>query len=440
MRDIVVILAIVLIGLLFLSFFKIKHSMTFLNLDELLWMQRSRFFIDRILTFDFSNLIQSSQPGITVMWLTGPFMKMVDYESINSISSLLKNLNDAGIPYNIINDYNPQLYLKYSKMSFLFNLPVLGIIFVFLFSLYYLLQKVGFNRWAIIFSLLLIVTTPYYIYFTTPTDKLVGIFSTLSILSLLVYASKEGKKKFLILSAVLCALAVLAKLSALFLVLFSFFVLVFYRWEYSAFRHLKIAIEDYLICLAVFFATSVTLLPTIITDPYSIISFFAKENSQRIIVASSKGYDIFLNVKIMLTYLSDSFILSFNLFVIAIFIAFLFLILKDVLGNERLNGAKKEAVANKEIITLAVYCFSFFVFITFFSKIYSFRYLVPALIVFQVIAGAGIYEFSSVLARKMRGIKKTEVYVWVVVLLLISQALLIYYSKVEKIENLPYFG
>ena len=478
--DILLVLVIILTGLLFLSYFKIKHQMTFTNLDELLWMYRSRFFIDRILSADFSNLIQSSQPGIMAMWLIGPFMKILNYDFM-SISNFISELNNSGVPYNIINGNDYQIYSDYKELSFFLNIPILSVVFFFIFSLYYLLKKLNFNKWAIVFSLLLIVTTPYHIYFTTPTDKLVGIFSTLSILSLLVYADNKGGRKFLFASAILCSWAVLTKISALFLVPFSLFVLAVYEYYrcgdeamsrlYDNIRtssllprcsfsiedcsdsracssqssierlrrgrkskevlNIKNVAKDYLFWLVTFLTTSVIFLPTIITDPRSILKFFAKESSERAIAGSPANYDLFLNFKIVLTYLSDSFMLSFNLFVIAIFIAFICLIIQKIKGKIAID---------RKIVILIIYCLSFFVFVTLFSKTYSFRYLVPSLIIFQIVSGVGIYEFSGILAKKSRTINKNITYLFVVTFILLSQLLLIYYSALEKIEELPYFG
>ena len=436
-KDILLVFIIILIGLLFLSYFKIKHQMTFTNLDELLWMYRSRFFIDGILNADFSNLIQSSQPGIMVMWLIGPFMKIINYDFI-SISNFISELNNLGIPYNIINGNNYQIYSDYKELSFLLNIPIFSAIFLFIFSLYYLLKKLSFNKWAIIFSLLLITTTPYYIYFTTPTDKLVGIFSTLSILGLLVYADNKGGRKFLLASAILCSWAVLTKISALFLAPFSLLVLVVYKYCRRRnealprlYNGIKNIIKDYFLWLITFLTTSIIFLPTIITNPYSILKFFTKESSERVIAASPASYDLFLNFKIAFAYLSDSFLLSFNLFVIVIFIAFICLIIQKV---------KSKTEADKRVVILIIYCLSFFAFVTLFSKTYSFRYLVPLLIVFQIVAGIGIYEFSSIIAEKNKTINKNITYLFAAVFILLSQALLIYYSAIEKIEELPYFG
>jgi hypothetical protein len=432
LEDIIIITAITLTGILFLFYFKTKHSMGFINLDELLWMYRSRFFMDNLFNLNFSGLLQAYHPGTMVMWLSGPFMKIIDYD-FNSISNFINNLNSSGVGYNIINHKNQWLYDDYKELGLLFNIPILSLIFIFIFSVCYLLKKLKFNRWIIIFSLLLITTTPYYIYFTTPTDKFVGIFSVLSILCLLVFASKKGGRKFFILSAILCSFAVLSKFSALFLVPFSLFVLVFYKCcrdeAVPRLYSVKNIIKDYLSWLAIFSATTIIFLPTIITDPNSVLNLIIKQSSERSL-AQNQGYGIFLNFKVIAAYLSDSFLLSFNLFVIIIFMAFICLLIGKI---------KNKISINKEITILITYFFTFFIFIVLFSKTYSFRYLVPILIIFQIIAGVGIYEFSNIFIEKNNVKNKNLVYSWIIAFILISQGLLIYYSELEKIEELPLF-
>jgi hypothetical protein len=458
-KDLLIAFAIVFMGILFLSFFKIKHSMTFMNLDELLWMFRSRFFMDGILSLDFSNLIQSSHPGIMVMWAVGPFMEILNYD-FNSIAGFIKDLNESGVGYNVINERNQELFDNYREISFLFNIPILTTIFLFIFSLYYLLRKLAFNRWAVIFSVLLVVTTPYYIYFTTPTDKFVGIFSILSLLSLLVYSSGKGGKKFLVFSAALGSWAALTKMSALFLIPFSLFVLIFYKLNYrwlhcpeglwslfakilhkgstvlkglwsqrkfpvSSFKNI---IKDYTAWIIVFFSTSVIFLPTIISNPRSVMNLMTKESSQRII---TENHSVFFSFNVAFAYFSDTFALSFNLFVMIIFFGFMLLIIRRI--SNKMN-------VNSEVLVLTIYLFSFFAFVVLFSKTYSFRYVVPALIVFQIISGIGIYEFANIFIKRNNITDKKLIYSWAVVFILISQGLLIYYSEIERIESLPYFG
>ena len=451
-KDIIAVLSVILTGALFLSYFKLKHSMNFINLDELLWMYRSRFFMDSLLSFDFSHLIQSAQPGIMVMWASGPFMKIIDYDFV-SVYNFVNNLDKSGIPYNIINSRDGDLFLEYREASFLFNIPVLAIMASFFFAAYFLLRKLDFSRWSVSFALLLIATTPYYVYFTTPTDKFVGIFATLSLLNLLVYLEEKGGRKYLAFSALLGAWAALTKLSALFLVPLALLIVVFYRNKSSVLEQfdrakgaitalkwrklslnrkmfttfdLRLLAKDYALWLAVFFVSCSVFLPTIITDPFKVVNFFLKQDQRTSIIGE---YDVFLNLKIIAAYLFDSSLQSFNLFVLIAYISFVFLIIQQI--KNKINTNKKE-------IVIAAYPLVFFLFVTLFSRTYSFRYLVPVLIVLQIAAGEGIYQFANILSRKWK-LKDKEAYFWAVALILISQALLIYYSEVEKIENLPNF-
>lgn len=176
-----------------------------------------------------------------------------------------------------------------------------------------------------------------------------------------------------------------------------------------------------------FFRDKYYFFPTIISDPRSVLTLITRESSQRIII---ENHSIFFSSNVVFTYLSDSFILSFNLFIIIIFIGYLLLIIKKI-GN-RIN-------INRETLVLAIYFFSFFAFVVFFSKTYSFRYLVPILIVFQIISGISIYEFANMFIKKNNIVNKKLIYCWVIVFILISQGLLIYYSEIKRIESLPKF-
>jgi hypothetical protein len=227
-------------------------------------------------------------------------------------------------------------------------------------------------------------------------------------------------------------------MSALFLIPFCLFVLTFYKLNFTEYLRrdaallrlydIKNIIKDYLAWIFIFCLTSVIFLPAIITNPQSVKNLIINESSSRAIV---ENHSIFFGFNVIWAYLSDSFALSFNLFVIIIFLSFLLLIIWRI---------KNRIKINREILALAFYFFSFFVFIALFSKIYSFRYLTPILLVFQIIAGAGIYEFSNIIVEKWKVKNKNTVYLWAVVFVLISQGLLIYYSEIERIESLPYFG
>ena len=425
-NDKTIIAAIIFTGIIFLSAFKVKHSIGFMNLDEFLWMYRSRFFMDRILSWDFSGLIQSAQPGIMVMWFAGPFMKIIDYDFSN-IQRMIEELGKSG-GYNVINDTGLNYYAGYEYISFLFNIPIVFLMVAFITVSYLFIRKMGICRRAALLSMILVATSPYYIFFTTPTDKLVGIFAVTSLLSLLIHAQKKGKVKFLIISGFFGSWAALTKMSALFLVPFSVLVIFYMKLgakglseKKELFGRIRRSLGEFAIWLSVFFVTSIVFLPTIITDPGQVKKLFLGETSSRLVAES--GSLSFLGP--ISRYLGDSFWLSFNIFVIIVFLSFLFLIIKGNRNNMNLS---------KEIKVLYYFVFLFFLSVGLFGKEYSFRYLVPALMIFQIISGLGIYEFSKILAKKSGIYSENETYVWALIFILISQALLIYYSEIVPIN------
>ena len=78
--ELIILLAIIFSGAVSLAVFKEANSATFLNLDEMLWYSRSSIFWNKMCEFDFSGLVQSLQPGVTVYWFTGFLMKFIDFD------------------------------------------------------------------------------------------------------------------------------------------------------------------------------------------------------------------------------------------------------------------------------------------------------------------------------------------------------------------------
>ncbi|RLF02225.1 MAG: hypothetical protein DRJ64_09590, partial [Thermoprotei archaeon] len=225
--ELITILIIILAGIITVALFKEVNGATFLNLDEMLWMQRADTFKDHILDGNFSGLIQSSQPGIMAMWITGPMMHLVDFFDFEVISKMIAYKETQGLDFNsVVNANNPVIYNQFKEISFLFNIPFLAIIFSALLMGYCLLKKLGFNKNISLIALTFIATTPWYMYFTTPSDKGLMIFASLSLLFLMVYGNEQKYltplkdvrrlRLFLIISAILAAWAVLSKLTALF--------------------------------------------------------------------------------------------------------------------------------------------------------------------------------------------------------------------------------
>ena len=190
--EIIAILVIILAGIITVALFKEINGAAFLNLDEMLWMRRADIFKDHILSGNFSGLIQSSQPGIMVMWLAGPMMHLVDFFDFEVISRMIAFKETQGLDFNsVTNAHDPIIHSQFKEISFLFNLPFLAAIFSTLLIGYHLLKKLGFNKNIALIAMAFVATTPWYMYFTTPSDKGLMIFMSLSLLFLMVYGNER---------------------------------------------------------------------------------------------------------------------------------------------------------------------------------------------------------------------------------------------------------
>ena len=476
-------LFIILTGALLSYFFKTIHQITFVSPDELLWMLRSNIFMERFLNGDFSGLIQSSQPGVMVMWLVGPAMYLSQF-NFELITNLLDDLNQAGIPYNVINSNDSVYYQPYQKLSFLFNLPLLAVLFIFTLCFYFSLRKLKFSKIKSLTALSFLASSScYFLFFVTPADKLLTVFMTLSLFGLLIYCDKnhgnscqsflprEGlgvgfsanlthlqplpkmrllilnRKKFLIASAVLAAWAALTKLSALFLLPFSLLVLIIYKY-----KNVRSIIKDYSLWIIIFLITSVIFLPTIITNSETAINLLLNNTQDRLIINSPNidNSSPFLFIAIILTYLSDSSLISLGpLALICLTMFFIFTLVKVSLRAERGNFVaitQRARLQNyftfyrnsKNIFVLILYLFLFFIFITLFSKTYSFRYLAPLFPIIYLLAGIGLVNLVDLIIKKFH-IPKKLAYFEMIMLIFLSQLLFIFTSRIEKIEILPDF-
>lgn len=260
---------IVLLGYIELAIYKLNYNITFPNIDELLWYVRSKVFWDKMVDFDFSGLIQSAQPGITVYWFAGFLMEPIPKDSyvFSLIENIMNAFSEKNIDYNnFVNLNNANTYALYQNTSFLFNAPLFLLMTIFYIFFYFLLRKLGFNKKIAIMSLVFLTTNIYLTYWTTPADKMLVIFSMLSLLTFLVHADQKKTKKYLILSATFGAFAVLSKISAFFIIPFLFIANVYYALPINASK-MKEILNDWIVWILVFVIVCIIFLPTIIVFP-----------------------------------------------------------------------------------------------------------------------------------------------------------------------------
>jgi 4-amino-4-deoxy-L-arabinose transferase-like glycosyltransferase len=419
LEEFVSVMVIIFSGFVVTAVMKLNNFFTFPSLDEMLWHYRSSIFWDKILSFDFSGLIQSAQPGITVYWFTGFMMKFIDFD-FNDVMRRIAEKEAQGLDFNhAINDNNQAVYMAYETISFAFNVPLILLTAAFFISFYYLIRKLGFNRVISSFALLFLTTNVFLAYWNTPSDKMLNIFMTLSFLTILVYINKLGSRKYLYLSAVFGAWAVLSKLSAFFILPFYLLIFVFYARPIDK-KKIKLIAKDYLSWILIFVVTSIIFLPTIITNSQEVYSLVFK--SEHVIEKSYEAGN-YAN-RVVFDYLK-----SFTFVIIgymaqassmSLFAYFIINLKKEY--RHIFNSLPK-----KIINTISLYIVLFFVMVTLISKNHDIRFMSPAFVVLNIISAVGLYGIFELIAKKIKldNENKKIFYTIVFIVVVLSQIIFI---------------
>ncbi|MBW6440684.1 glycosyltransferase family 39 protein [Patescibacteria group bacterium] len=398
LEEFVGVLLVIFSGFFVVAVFKLNNFWTFASLDEMLWLQRSRVFWDKILVFDFSGLIQSAQPGITVFWFNGFLMKFIDFD-FTDISRRIVEADANGLDFNsVTNANNPEIYRVYETISFAFNVPLFTLMVVFFISFYYLLRKLKFNQVIAMFSLLFLVTAVFLYYWITPSDKMLNVFMTLSFLTMLVHLSEKRDMKYLIFSAVFASWAVLAKLSGLFLLPFFLALFIYYKWPLNK-KKIREILKNLLWWFLVFTITCIIFLPSIITNPEEVLALFFKAEDvfeQNTNISAYTNRIFFDYVKqltsVVMGYMTQISVLAF--------ISFIYLKL-----NKKYRFIFNE-LPTKHINSIIAYSIAFVVMVTLMSKNHDVRFMSPIFTIVTVISAVGLYGAVELLFRSNGIIEK----------------------------------
>jgi hypothetical protein len=391
-KNYLIVILIFLIGFVFVSSYntmilKKKHY----NLDETLWEIRGYNFIDELKNHNYGNLAQSTHPGITVNWLSGLFLNSFasgEKQAVNNYYDSLKLFYNPATRNleAVITDRDAARY-DFSYVTFIFNFPIYLLILLFFLVLHSLLLKSGFNVYQARMSVLLIATTPFYYFDTTPSDKFAAIFMTLSLLSLLAYFHRQRKeKKLLYGSGVGMGLAVLSRLSALFLIPFSFFIFIYFI-VFKNKERIKNLVKDFSLWIFFSIITAFLLFPTLWLDFKSAYNKIKVDEIATERLTGEGSSDYYLK---FILYIKDFLLGEITPLVFGLFLFFIIFI--------KFNLNKKETKDN--IIILLSYVFLFFLFIVFSSNQYHFRYLLPAFLVIDILAAVGLCNIIVYIKKK----------------------------------------
>ncbi|MCK4524830.1 MAG: glycosyltransferase family 39 protein [Candidatus Andersenbacteria bacterium] len=392
LEEFVSVMMIIFSGFVMVAIFKINNFWTFASLDEMFWHYRSSVFWDKMLSFDFTGLVQSAQPGITVYWFTGFMMKFIDFD-FNDINRRIAEKEAQGLDFNSVMNVNDMtIYKAYETISFAFNVPLFLLMVAFFISFYYLLKKLEFNRTISSFSLLFLVTSIYLHYWVTPSDKMLNIFITLSFLTILIHLTKKADKKYLILSAIFGAWAVLSKLSALFILPFYFFIFIYYKWPLNK-EKIKLILKNYFFWITIFVFTSIIFLPSIITNPEEVYNLFFKS---KYIFEESYSAGNYVS-RVVFDYAK---LFSFAVIGYMTQISVLSLMAYPFLRCSKKYRNVFNSLPQKHIKAIIAYIILFIIMVTLMSKNHDIRFMSPAFVMLNVISAIGLYGAVEILAKK----------------------------------------
>lgn len=192
----------------------------FLTADEKNWMERSHAFLMAFAEGRFNDMLQTTHPGVTLLWVTGV--------------AIWVQQGLSGIPYD------GSLLVHFIKVS---QLPVAMLNSLWIVGLYGLLRvvmerlggkmSVWWRQGWPLLGALMIALDPYVIGYSrvVHVDALLSGFMVLAGVAIVMYGLSGWSKGWLRAAAVLTALALLTKIPAVFLLPWWGLILLVFGWK-----------------------------------------------------------------------------------------------------------------------------------------------------------------------------------------------------------------
>ncbi|MEX2055035.1 MAG: phospholipid carrier-dependent glycosyltransferase, partial [Candidatus Andersenbacteria bacterium] len=176
----------------------------FLTADEKNWIGRSYEFIRAFKDFRFNDMMQTTHPGVTTMWLSGFAITLKMYLS--------------HIPFSFRN---------LAHFAAAAQFPIALTITLTFPLMYWWLKRLLHSRQLAVFASLLIALDPFLIGYSrvVHVDALVSHLLFLAVLATLLYAREQFSRQWLVISAVATAVSILTKAPAIFMLPFLLLVM-----------------------------------------------------------------------------------------------------------------------------------------------------------------------------------------------------------------------
>lgn len=218
----------------------------FLTPDEVnFWIMRSERFLEAITTGQFHETAISTHPGVTTMWLGS--IGLVIQQALESLG--------MGDP-------------SFSQRLGLMRLPVICAHVIAILVGFYLLRRLLPHSIATLAAFLW-ATDPFVIGYSKllHVDALAGSFATVSLLAAILALQRQDGMRFILLSAISAALAILSKSPALLLIPMTLALAGHYIWVAQDKKQRKTSMLKAGVWLATLGIAVIVIWPALWSDP-----------------------------------------------------------------------------------------------------------------------------------------------------------------------------
>ncbi|MEX1112101.1 MAG: glycosyltransferase family 39 protein [Candidatus Andersenbacteria bacterium] len=192
----------------------------FLTADEKNWMTRSYEFIRAFQDGRYNDMLQTTHPGVTTLWMSGIAITVKAALSGISFSQehIIHFVKAAQFPIALVNTLAvPAIYILLRRL--LVPQVVAGLAGIFIALNPFL---IGYSRVAHV-------------------DALLASFLVLAALAVIIYAREQYSRTWLVISAALAAAAILTKIPAIFIIPFWVLVVLVYEGKNVLSRSMLVA-------------------------------------------------------------------------------------------------------------------------------------------------------------------------------------------------------
>ncbi|MFH1354157.1 MAG: glycosyltransferase family 39 protein [bacterium] len=377
-KEVVVVIALLVLALVP----RMADLGVFLTADEKNWIGRSYEFVRAFKDWRFNDMLQTTHPGVTTLWLSGAAItaKILISHIPFSFQNLFFFVRVAQFPIALVNSLTvPAIYL--------------------------LLRQIFPKRSGLaVLAGAIIALDPFLIGYSrvVHVDALMAGFLFLAALATILYVQKSYARNWLIASACLSGLAVLTKAPAVFIVPFYILVVLvqekrkFFGW--AAFRERG---RDFVLWLLIIGLMFVLLWPAMlwVENPEGNLLVLKRD----LVIATStphhmsEGYTVnpIFYVYTLLTRTTPV-TLGLALLVVIIFASRIPPSLK--LRRASLSPLFSASAVRSAVYLLIAYIFFFVVMMTLGAKKGD-RYILPVFLAIDVLAAVGVFYASRIISN-----------------------------------------